>query len=96
MEKDIALSGLRAQFVQQNAKDLISELSIVLAQFEKQGQLNNLLYRVDINPARITDTSFEALSELLWNRELNKVMFRKYYSDTTKLGNDNTIDRLKE
>ena len=95
MEKDIALSGLRASFTKSSASDLIIELSAILTDFERQAQLNNLLYRVDINPARIIDTSFKALAELLWNRELNKVMFRKYYSDATKLKSDSSNHELQ-
>ena len=80
MEKDLALSGHQFQFSSLSSEDLIKELFEMLMKVDKRGQLNNLLYRVDINPSAITEHTLDGLAELIWNRELKKVLFRKMYS----------------
>ena len=90
MEKDLALSGLQYQFTKMAAADLVKELSIVLDERDKHGQLSNVLYRVDINPSSLKDFSYPGLAELIWNRELKKVMFRKLYSKHNEITDANT------
>ena len=82
MEKDLALSGQQYAFLALNAQELQHELVKILLDLSNRGQLNNLLYRVDLNPNLISDNSLVELAKLIWNKELKKVLFRKLYSAT--------------
>lgn len=80
LERDMAMSGNAYQFKNTQASLLITELAEELDRIDRRGQLNGLVYRVDINMNKVDHKQFHhSLSILIWNRCLQKVWFRKNY-----------------
>ena len=66
--------------------NLIAELSTFLKQIDSGTRIDNLFYRIDINPAKKDDKLpyYEALATLAWNRVFQKVWFRKSFKTENK------------
>lgn len=82
MEKELKMSGENHIFCASTTGGLINELADYLDGMQSGARISNLLYRIDINPAK-TDPKlpyYEALSVLAWNRVFKKVWFRKKFS----------------
>ncbi len=86
MEKEIQMSGEQYTFGRDTPLNLIAELSIFLKQIDSGTRIDNLFYRIDINPAKKDDklTYYKALATLAWNRVFQKVWFRKSFKTENK------------
>ena len=86
MEKEIQMSGEQYAFGSDTPLNLIAELSTFLKQIDSSTRIDNLFYRIDINPAKKDDKLpyYEALAILAWNRVFQKVWFRKSFKTENK------------
>jgi hypothetical protein len=78
MEKEIQMSGEQYSFVSDRPVQLINELAAFLQQIDRGTRIENLLYRIDISPAKKDEKLpyYEGLAILAWNRVFQKVWFR--------------------
>ena len=81
MEKELKMSGENHVFTSEDPSDLIYELADFLDGMQSGSRVSNVLYRIDVNPAKANPKVpyYLALSELAWNRVFKKVWFRKKY-----------------
>jgi len=90
MEKEIYSSGVPLEHYTKttstNPQDLIAELATFIKLIDSGTQVQNLFYRVDINPAKKDDKLpyYDALATLAWNRVFQKVWFRKSFKTGNK------------
>ena len=86
MEKEIQMSGEQYTFGGDTPLNLIAELSTFLKQIDSGTRIDNLFYRIDINPAKKGDKLpyYEALATLAWNRVFQKVWFRESFKTENK------------
>ena len=80
------MSGEQYAFGSDTPLNLIAELSIFLKQIDSGTRIDNLFYRIDINPAKKGDKLpyYEALATLACNRFFQKVWFRKSFKTENK------------
>ena len=86
MEKEIQMSGKQKTFNSDNPTQLITALAAFLKQIDSGTRIQNLFYRIDINPAKKDDNLpyYEALATLAWNRVFQKVWFRREFKTGNK------------
>ena len=86
MEKEIQMSGEQKTFNSDNPTQLITALAAFLKQIDSGTRVQNLFYRIDINPAKKDDNLpyYEALATLAWNRVFQKVWFRREFKTENK------------
>lgn len=81
MEKEIQMSGEQYTFEKKIPENLVAEFAVFLKQIDTGTRIDNLFYRIDINPAKKDSQSpyYKALATLAWNRVFQKVWFRKKF-----------------
>lgn len=81
MEKEIQMSGEQYTFTQHDPEQLIVELTKFLQEIDSGTRVENLFYRIDINPAKkdIQLPYYKGLATLAWNRVFQKVWFRREF-----------------
>ena len=81
MEKEIQMSGEQYTFSCKQAGSLVKELSLFLKQIDCGNRVENLFYRIDIDPTKKDRNipHYESLSTLAWNRVFRKVWFRREF-----------------
>ena len=86
MEKEIQMSGEQHTFESVQAEPLVKELSTFLKQIDTGTRVDNLFYRIDLNPAKKDNNLpyYEALAILAWNRVFKKVWFRSSFKTGNK------------
>ena len=86
MEKEIQMSGEQHTFECNQPGSLVTELSALLKQIDKGARIDNLFYRIDVNPAKKDNKLpyYDALALLAWNRVFKKVWFRKEFKTGNK------------
>jgi len=90
MEKEIYSSGVPLEHytktISTNPHDLIANLATFIKLIDSGTHVQNLFYRVDINPAKKDEKLpyYKALATLAWNRVFQKVWFRKNFKTGNK------------
>tara|TARA_B110000967_G_scaffold18783_2_gene17607 strand:- start:2734 stop:3018 length:285 start_codon:yes stop_codon:yes gene_type:complete len=85
MEKEIYSSGVPLKHyiktISTSPRDLIADLAKFIKLIDSGTQVQNLFYRIDINPAKKDGKLqyYEALATLAWNRVFQKVWFRRNF-----------------
>ena len=81
MEKEIQMSGELFVFAEKGPENLITELAAFLKEIDTGTRIENLFYRIDINPANKDGhlSYYKALATLAWNRVFKKVWFRRKF-----------------
>jgi hypothetical protein len=85
MEKEIYSSGVPLKHytktISTSPHDLIADLAKFIKLIDSGTQVQNLFYRIDINPAKKDGKLqyYEALATLAWNRVFQKVWFRRNF-----------------
>ena len=85
MEKEIYSSGVPLKHyiktISTSPHDLIADLAKFIKLIDSGTQVQNLFYRIDINPAKKDGKRqyYEALATLAWNRVFQKVWFRRNF-----------------
>jgi hypothetical protein len=81
MEKELQMSGENYTFRSFTASELIDELAYYMDDMQSCARISNLLYRIDVNPAKADPKLpyYTALSILSWNRVFKKVWFRRKF-----------------
>jgi len=86
MEKEIQMSGEQYFFKGINTDSLLDELATFLKQIDTGTRVDNLCYRIDINPTKKDSQLpyYKALALLAWNRVFKKVWFRNSFKTGNK------------
>lgn len=87
MEKEIEMSRGYLLFKGHSADVLVQELATFIQGINSSSNIQNLLYRVDVNTKKIsTDLPYHvSISKALWDRVFQKVWFRIQFSSNKKL-----------
>jgi hypothetical protein len=82
MQKDFRLSGYSYIFINEDAEELIEELTHFLKKQDQIKDLKPLFYHIDLRPEHYLQASgdYHKLSVLLWNRVFQKVLTRKIHT----------------
>lgn len=81
MEKDLAMTGVGYEFQSiEDAQALILELAKWLRSVDNRNLLAALLYRIDVKVELGSQTDYVDISQMAWNRVLQKVVTRISYS----------------
>lgn len=80
MEKDLAMTAIRHEFLNSEPIQLINSLAKVVSNADRDHRLADLLYRVDLKYEFKQKPDYMDLSEKLWNRVTQKVWFRNLYA----------------
>lgn len=81
MEKELQMSGENYTFRTSTASELIDELADYIDDMQSGSRISNLLYRIDVNPAKADPKLpyYKALATLAWNRVFKKIWFRRKF-----------------
>ncbi len=86
MEKELQMSGEQHTFMADLPESLIAELAALLTKIDRGTRVQNLFYRIDINPAKANSKMphYEGLAAFAWNRVFQKVWFRRNFKTGNK------------